>query len=172
MSRVRYLLYGRSTRSWINFLVTILIVLGIAISTEVISFTYNKRFDLTAEKRYTISDQLKKILNSLEERVNVIVFYQSGERMELHDFLRQFSYQSQKLQYELFDLDRNPAKARKYGITNYGETVIEYKGKTAKISYPTEEKIINGILKITRIGKKVVYFLKGHGEISPGVRKL
>jgi ABC-type uncharacterized transport system involved in gliding motility auxiliary subunit len=164
MRESRFFLYRRSARFWINFLITILIALGITVAIEIISDSYNRRLDLTAETRYTISDQLKKILNSLEEKVNVTVFYQSGERQELNDLLGQFSSQSARFHYELFDLDRNPAKARKYGIKNYGETVIDYRGKRTKISYPTEDKIINAILKITRKGKKVIYFSKGHGE--------
>ena len=90
----RYFLHIRSTGYWINFLITILVSLGIAVSIEIIGFTYNRRFDLTPGKRYTISDQFKKVFNSLEEKVNATVFYQSGERAELNDLLSQFSSQS------------------------------------------------------------------------------
>jgi len=164
MKGFRFLLYARSSRYWINLLITILIALGIAISIEIIGFTYNKRVDLTAEKRYQFSDQFKKILNSLEGRMDVTVFYQSGERLELDDLLSQYAIQSPKFHYELYDLDRNPGMAKKYGIKNYGESVITYGGKRTKVSYPVEDKIINALLKLTRKEKKVIYFLKGHGE--------
>ncbi|HSB07489.1 MAG TPA: Gldg family protein [Thermodesulfobacteriota bacterium] len=164
MKGLRFLLYARSSRYWINLLVTILIALGIAISIEIIGFNYNKRMDLTSEKRYEISDQFKKILNSLQGRIDVTVFYQSGERLELDDLLSQYAIQSPKFHYELYDLDRNPGMAKKYGIKSYGESVIIYGGKRTKVSYPVEDKIVNAILKLTRKEKKAIYFLKGHSE--------
>lgn len=164
MKRFRLFPHARSSRYWINLLITILIVLGIAISIEILGSIYNKRLDLTSEKRYQISDQFRKILNSLEERIEVIVFCQSGERLELMDLLNQYAMQSPKFHYELYDLDRNPGMANRYGIRNYGETIIAYRGKRTKVSYPVEDKIINSILKLTRKEKKAIYFLKGHGE--------
>jgi hypothetical protein len=164
MKGFRSFLFFRSAKYWLNLLITVLISLGIAISIEIIGYTYNKRVDLTSEMRYNVSDQLKKILRSLGGTVAVKVFYQSGERMELNDLLSQFSSQSPNFHYELLDLDRNPAEARKYGINNYRETVIEYEGKRTKIPYPAEDRIINSIIKLTRKEKKVLYFLRGHGE--------
>ncbi|RPJ01367.1 MAG: hypothetical protein EHM36_13520, partial [Deltaproteobacteria bacterium] len=104
------------------------------------------------------------ILDSLEERIDVTVFYQSGERLELNDLLNQYALESSKFHFELYDLDRNPGMAKKYGIGNYGETVVAYNGKRTKVSYPVEDKIIHAILKLTRKEKKVICFLKGHGE--------
>ncbi len=112
MKGFRFLPYARSSRYWINLLITVLIALGIAISIEIIGFIYNKRLDLTSERRYQISDQFRKILNSLEGRIDVTVFYQSGERLELNDLLNQYALQSPKFHYELYDLDRNPANGQ------------------------------------------------------------
>jgi len=164
MKGFRFLRYTRSSRYWLNFLTTILIVLGIAISIEIIGSMNNKRVDLTPERKHQISDQFQKILNSLDGRIDVTVFYQSGERLELNDLLNQYALQSSKFRYELYDLDRNPGMAKKYGIRNYGETVIAYRGKRTKVLYPVEDKIINAILKLTRKEKKTLFFLKGHGE--------
>jgi len=164
MKGVRFFFNPRSSRYWINLSITILMALGIAISVEMIFFIYNQRVDLTSEKRYQISDQFKKILNSLEGRIDATVFYQTGERLELNDLLNQYALQSSKFHYELYDLDRNPGMAKKYAIRNYGETVIAYGGMRTKVSYPAEDKIINAILKLTRKEKKTIYFLRGHGE--------
>jgi hypothetical protein len=94
----------------------------------------------------------------------VTVFYQSGERLELNDLLSQYALQSPKFNYELHDLDRNPGMAKKYGIKNYGESIVAFGEKRTKISYPVEDRIINAILKLTE-GEEGNLFLKGHRKM-------
>lgn len=151
----------------INTGIAIVLVIGIVVFIEAISFTHHQRLDLTASKRYTISDQSKKVLKSLEKDIKVIGFFnetQRGEQKAFKDLLDQYAYQSSKFSYEFIDPDKNPGKAKRYQITSYGTTVVETDDKEEKIFDTREEKLTNAILKVTRKGKKVIYFSKGHGE--------
>ena len=56
--------------------------------------------------------------------------------------------------------------AKRYGITSYGTIVLESGEKEEKVLTADEENLTNGLLKVMREGKKVVYFLEGHGEHS------
>src|SRR5262249_21659240 len=59
-----------------------------------------------------------------------------------------------------------------YGIESYGTVVLERGGKgeprSEKILDAEEEKLTNGLVKLVREGKRVVYVLKGHGELDAG----
>ena len=151
----------------INTSIAIALVIGIVIFIEAISFKHHRQLDLTASKRYTLSDQSIKVLKSLEKDVKVIGFFnetQSSEAQSFMDLLEQYSYHSSRFTYEFIDPDKNPGKAKRYEITTYGTTVVESEAKEEKIFDTREEKVANAILKVTRKGKKVVFFSKGHGE--------
>jgi len=42
--------------------------------------------------------------------------------------------------------------------------VLETKAKSEKVLDAEEEKLTNGLVKVTREGKRVVYVVQGHGE--------
>ena len=151
----------------INTGIAIILIIGIIVFIEAISFKHHHLFDLTASKRYTLSDQSIKVLKSLEKDVKVIGFFneaQRGEQEAFNDLLDQYVYQSPKFSYEFVDPDKNPGKAKRHQITSYGTTIVESDDKEEKIFDTREEKLTNAILKVTRKGKKVIYFSKGHGE--------
>ena len=49
-------------------------VVVILVVVNVLGFQHHKRFDLTTEKLYTLSDQTKKIIGGLKTDVNVVRF--------------------------------------------------------------------------------------------------
>ncbi|NVM20948.1 MAG: GldG family protein [Desulfobacterales bacterium] len=159
----------RSARHAANALLLILLVLGILIFVEAISARHSTRFDLTAGKRFTLSEQTVKILKNLEKPVRVTAFYQEGSpgAEEAGDLLDQYAYGSGKFTFEFVDPDRFPGKARRYKITTYGTLVIEREAREEKITQANEEKLTNALLRVTREGEKVIYFLTGHDEKSP-----
>ena len=154
----------RSMRYGINAIILTLIALGIVILVNFISNRHHRRVDLTSNKRYSLAEQTLKILRGLDRDVKFTAFYKDGEGESLKDLLMEYDYCSQKIEYEFVDPDRYPGKARRYGVTTYGTIIAETDEKEEKISGSKEEDITNALLKVTREGKKVVYFLKGHGE--------
>jgi ABC-type uncharacterized transport system involved in gliding motility auxiliary subunit len=164
--KIRDIFLNRSARYGTHMLITVLIVLGILALIGAISVRHHLRFDLTKTKRHSLSDETIKVLNSVNKEVNAIAFYQenSGGEGELKDFLKLYKYKNPKFNYRFIDPDRNPTLAKKYGITDYGTTVFESGKNETRVSWGREEQITNAILKVIREGKKVVYFLKGHGE--------
>ncbi len=153
----------RSTTFFGNFFITCLLALGVTILLEIISYNHNLFIDVTPGKIHSFSDQTKQILKSLEKEIEFTVFYRMGERGELEDFFERLCYYSPKLKYRMVDLERNPGKAKLYGVT-YAQTVVECNGNRNVIPYPTEERVINAILKLVRGETKKAFFSKGHDE--------
>ena len=158
--------FRRSTRYGLNFLATVFVVLGIIILIEFISVRYNKRFDLTAQKMFSLSLQSKKILKSLVSHVEITAFYKKDQpgRAAIMDLLHQYANESPMIGYSVLDPDRQPAKIKRYNITGYGSIAIESGGESIVIESPDEKAITNAIYRLTRGEKKYIYFLKGHGE--------
>ena len=167
--RVQAQLSKRSVKYGANTTIMILIVMAIVILVETISSRHNIQFDLTKNKRYTLSDQTRKLLEAMEKDVNVLAFFtleQEG-RGVLEDLLKQYSQISSRLSYEFVDPVKNPGRTNQYEITVNGTIVLETGEKQEQIFQPTEEALTNALIKVTREGRNVVYFLKGHGEHDP-----
>jgi ABC-type uncharacterized transport system involved in gliding motility auxiliary subunit len=160
----------RSVKYGANVAFMILIVFGIVILIEAISSRHSFLLDLTRNQRFTLSDQTQKVLKALEKDVNVIAFFslEQGNREALEDLLKRYANVSSRIKYEFVDPDKNPGRARSYEIKSYGTVVLETAEKQEKTLESSEEALTNALVKVTRKGKKVVYFLKGHGEHDLG----
>lgn len=165
----RSFLGKKSTRYGLNVAVLIVIVLGIISLVEAISTKYYRRWDLTEGRRYSLSLPSKKFLATLKVPVKVTAFYRMDQegRSSLEELLKQYRNIYSGLEFELVDPDRNPGEAKKYQVTSYGTIVVESGDKQEKIFDSSEQAITNAILKVSRAGKKTIYFLTGHGELSP-----
>jgi len=153
-----------STRQWANMFVFIVCLVGIIIIIQMVANNHNRRFDLTSQKEQTIAPITKKLLKEISYPVKVRGFYKEDERDDLKALLDLYALASNKFKYELFNLDRNPGLAKKYGVSSYGSAVVEVNKKLKNVIYPSEENIINAILTLTNPTPKVIYFLSGHGE--------
>jgi ABC-type uncharacterized transport system involved in gliding motility auxiliary subunit len=160
--------FGRHLRFGTNLVIVALAVLGIIAVVEAISLRHSYRFDLTANKRHSLSPQSQQLLAELPQAVKATAFYQDTQagRENVKDLLDQYASYSQQFTYEFIDPDRNPGLAKRYSITSYGTIVLERGDKEEKVLTADEENLTNALLKVIRDGKKVVYVLEGHGEHS------
>jgi len=164
---VRGALGRRSTRYGFNAAVAILIILAISGLVEAVSYRRNARLDLTENRRHSLAPQTVQLLKGLSTDVNAVAFFRSdqpGKRVA-EDLLKQYArYSNGKLTWKVVDPDREPALARRYAVESYGTIVLETKTRSEKVLDAEEEKLTNGLLKVTREGKRVVYVVQGHGE--------
>ncbi|MCK4248596.1 MAG: Gldg family protein [Candidatus Omnitrophica bacterium] len=156
----------RSTRYGSNFIIYVIIVLAILVFINYLSLKHYKRWDVTKNKKYSISEQTIKVIKGLNAEISLKAFYRRGDELEkrFKDLLNEYNYQAPVIKYEFIDPDRNPAITQNYGVTTFGTSILEYKQKTEKITRSTEEALTNALLKITSSEVKKVYFLEGHGE--------
>src|SRR5690242_8391642 len=159
---------GPRTMSYgLNAAVSILLVFGVAGFVEALSARHSHRFDLTENKRRSLSPQTIQLLRGLKDDVNVVGFFradQPGKRVA-EDLLKQYaSYANKKFTWKIVDPDSDPALARRYGIESYGTIVLETKARSEKVLDAEEEKLTNALVKLTREGKRILYVMQGHGE--------
>ena len=164
----RGLLARRTTRYGVNAAVMILLVLGVTGLVQALAAQHSWRYDLTENKRFSLAPQTVQLLQGLTTDVSATGFFRSdqpGKRVT-EDLFKQYARYAGagRFTWRVVDPDREPALARRYGIESYGTVVLETKTKSEKILDAEEEKLTNGLVKVTREGKRVVYVVQGHGE--------
>src|SRR6202171_3645716 len=128
--------------------VSVLVVLGILVAINYIGAKQNKRWDLTVNKQFTLSDQTRNILSKLDSPLQILVFTREPEFQTYRDKLKEYEYASKKLSTEYIDPDKKPAIAKQNQIQQYGTIVFDYKGRTERITSSTEQDLTNGIIKV------------------------
>jgi ABC-type uncharacterized transport system involved in gliding motility auxiliary subunit len=154
----------RQTRYGTLLVANVLVVLGILVLINYIGKVQNKRWDLTASKQFSLSDQSRNVLAKLDSPLQVQVFAQEPEFGRYQDRLKEYEYASKKVTTEYIDPDKKPTLAKQNQIQQYGTMVFSYKGRTERVTSDTEQDITNGIIKVVSGQQRKVYFTSGHGE--------
>jgi ABC-type uncharacterized transport system involved in gliding motility auxiliary subunit len=155
---------GRQARFGTLAAASVLVVLAILVAINYLSTKHNHRWDLTAAKQFELSDQTKKVLHDLKEPVNVTVFARSDEFQRFRDRLDEYTYQSKLVHTDYIDPEKKPALAQRYGVTQLGTVVFDYKGRNEKVTNDAEQELTNALIKVVQGRQPKVYFTQGHGE--------
>jgi len=166
-STVKEKLLSRSTLQTTNAVFVSLMVIAVLGLINFISGQHVYRYDTTAAKIFSLSDQTKKVLKSLDKDLHITAFYKAEGEDKIKDLFGEYSKVSPKFSSEFVDPDRKPEIAKSMGITAYETSVLSYGAKEEKITTATEEDLTNAIIKVTREGVKKIYFTMNHGEKTP-----
>jgi ABC-type uncharacterized transport system involved in gliding motility auxiliary subunit len=160
----------RSSKLGTNTLILGLAVLAILGLLNFVGYRHHKRFDLTAEKLFTLSDQTKKIVRGLQKEVTVIRFSKEADP-QLDDLMAEYKSLGSRVKFENVDPDRRLEVAQQYGAKRKGDVIVASGSRTEHLesgarASASEEDITSAILKVTRDTAKTVCFVTGHGEKS------
>ena len=148
----------------LNAFLMVILFLGILIFLNLISIKHYKRIDLTKSKKYSLSPQTKKIIQNLNQPIEIYAFYKEKIDEKTKDILELYKSNSKLISYKFIDPDRDVLFAKKYGITSYDTILIKSGENYEKIYSANEKDITSTILKLTKPEKKKIYFTTGHGE--------
>src|SRR5438132_7507469 len=155
---------GRQARYGTLAGLSVLVVLGILIAINYIGAKQNKRWDLTVNKQFSLSDQSRTVLSKLDSPLQVMVFARETDFPQYQDKVKEYEYASKKISTEYIDPDKKPAIAKQNQVQQYGTIVFNYKGRTERVTNDAEQEITNGIIKVVSGQQRKVYFTQGHGE--------
>src|SRR5215468_4264089 len=142
----------------------ILVVTAIVIVANMLADRYNKSYDATANKRYSLSEQTAKIVKGLKGDATITYFNQSGRFRDGRDLLDEYANLSPKLHVKYVDPDKNPQEAREAGIKNYGTAVVQVGSKKEEAKSMTEEGITGAFIRDLKNNTRTVCFVAGSGE--------
>jgi ABC-type uncharacterized transport system involved in gliding motility auxiliary subunit len=155
---------GREARFGTVAIVSVLVALAILVVVNYLGVRHNKRWDLTAAKQFTLSDQTRKILEGLQKPVAIKVFAPSTDFQRFRERLDEYQYASKQVSTEYIDLIKQPSRAQQYQVQTVGTVVFEYDGRTERVTSDGEQELTNGLIKVVQGTQLKVYFVQGHGE--------
>ena len=144
--------------------VSVLVVFAILIAINYIGARQNKRWDLTASKQFSLSDQTRNVLSKLDSPLTIMVFAQESGFQPYRDKLKEYEYSSSKVVTDYVDPDKKPAVASQNAVQAYGTILFKYKDRSERITTDTEQDITTAIIKVVQGTTKKIYFTQGHGE--------
>lgn len=157
----------RQTRYGTLATTSVLLGLAVLVGANYVLARQNTRWDLTAARQYSLSDQTVRILESLDAPIQVLVFDAEGGFQRFRDRLAEYEYISDQVSLRFVDIDRDPVLARQYEVQSYGTVVFDYNGRVERVVSDQEQDLTNALIKAVEGEERNVYFLEGHGEHSP-----
>jgi ABC-type uncharacterized transport system involved in gliding motility auxiliary subunit len=134
-----------------------------------LSTRYHHRFDWSEQKIHTLSDQSRKVLEGLTQDVEVTALVSRVDQAPVRELLDRYAYESKRFRVEYVDPNERPGLLEKWKIApdklrEHGLVRMAIGGESLEVSNVDEEHVTNAMVKLSRTGEKVVYFVQGHGE--------
>ncbi len=148
-----------------NAVIMSLAFLGILGFINFLSLKNEYEYDLTETGLFTLSEQTVQILENLDEPIQVIGFFHTGDpRLErAEEYLERYSHYTNQLTYEFHDPNIEPALAQSFELTDYGLVFVS-DNNYHQVRGIDEQGITSGLIRVTNETPRTVYFITGHGE--------
>ncbi len=154
--------YGTSAVAQTAILLAIVGLIGF------LTTRYDYRLDITEARVHSLSDKTLRILDALEQDVEVVALVPTERQIVARDLLGRYEYASPRFRVEYSDPNTRPDLVENYTLTpeklESGVLQISLGGESVEVDEITEEKVTNALVQLTRTGEKKIYFLVGHNE--------
>ncbi len=157
-------IHARQTKYALFAATYILLALGIIAVANTLADRYNKSYDSTSNKRYSLSEQTIKIVKGLKEPATITYFDQSTRFHEAKDQLDLYANISPKVHVKYVDADKNRQIAAAAGVRSYGTAVVQVGDRKEEAKSLTEEGITGAFIRVLKNKTRTVCFLAGSGE--------
>jgi ABC-type uncharacterized transport system involved in gliding motility auxiliary subunit len=142
----------------------ILVVVAIASTANILANRYDKTYDTTSNKRYSLSEQTAKIVKGLKEDAKITYFGQGTHFERAKDQLDLYANLSRKIHVEYVDADKKPQLAREAGVKNYGTTIVQIGAKREEAKSTSEEDVTGAFIRALKNNSRTICFVSGSGE--------
>ena len=134
-----------------------------------LSTRYTAQTDITNNAGNTLSQASQKLLASLPDKVLITAYIKKGQpiRTQIAQLVDRYSRYKSNLTLTFIDPDLQPEKTRELNIGPEGIILVEYQGRTEKLTFIDESSLTNALLQLANANERWVTFLTGHGERSP-----
>lgn len=159
-------LKARQTRYGAYVTVYVLVVIAILGAINYLASSHNKTYDSTANKRYTLSDQTKKIVSGLKNDLDITYFQKTTDFTRGKDLLDRYANLSNKLHVKYVDPEKDPLAARSAGIRSFGTTVVSNGQRTQEAKLVSEDEITGALIRVMKTDQRTACFVVGSGELG------
>src|SRR6266478_2829932 len=155
---------ARQTRYAAYATTYIIIILAVLVVANFLANRYNKAFDATANKRFTLSDQTKKVVGDLKQDITIQYFDRPTGMTAGKDLLDRYAGLSPKVHIEYVDYLKKPQLARAANISKEGTAVVVNGTKKEEAKTLDEEGVTGALIRTLKGGDRTVCVASGSGE--------
>ena len=141
---------------------------GIMVLLNILAARHSWRWDVTAERRFSLAPQTLEILRNLPQPVEALAFFSQNfqfARQDAEDLLSQYQhYSGGKFSYRFIDPVAQASLARQWGVTRDGTILFVMGDRRQEVTLYNEQEFTSALVKLLRTTQPKVYFLAGHGE--------
>ncbi|MDQ3117976.1 MAG: GldG family protein [Verrucomicrobiota bacterium] len=181
-------------RIGVNVVVQVALILFLAVMVNYLGFEHYKRWDLSRDKKYALSDKSKRFLESVKGKIRITVFFGPSNPIaqDVQNLLTEYQYAAKdKIDVENIDPERNLSRAKevfdKYKVvSDESLLIVDYEGrnKTVKASemaevdqgnpmfgeapkiaaFKGEQAITSAMMDLVEGKKNAIGYILGHKE--------
>ena len=142
----------------------ILVIVAVLAAVNFLANRYNKSYDSTANKQFSLSDQTIKVVKNLKNDVNITYFDETSRFPQGRDVLDRYQNLSPKIHVNYVDPIKKPQIARAAGVRTTGTTIVENGPKKEEAKSLTEEEITGALIRALKSGERNACLVTGGGE--------
>jgi ABC-type uncharacterized transport system involved in gliding motility auxiliary subunit len=145
------------------YIIVIVAVLG---AVNFLANRYDKSYDSTANKQFSLSDQTIKVVKNLKNDVRLYYFDDATRFPQARDLLDRYSALSPKLRVDYIDPVKKPQEAKADGYRRDVQILVDSGQKKEEAKGLTEEEITGALIRSLKTGEHNACFVTGSGERS------
>lgn len=146
--------------------VYILVILAVLAAANFLANRYDKSYDSTANKQFSLSDQSVKVVKGLKSDARIIYFDEQSRFASAHNLLDRYSNLSPKVHVEYIDPVKRPQSAKAAGYSRDTTILVDSGVRKEAAKSLTEEEITGALIRSLKSGERNVCFLSVGGEHS------
>ncbi len=147
-------------------LISAVLVFGILGFSNYLAFKHPVQWDVTLNKKNSLTDQSARILKSIKAGLKFTVFSKRSEQGAIKALLNLYRLDRPDIDISLVDIEIKPELVRQYGIEKSGTVLVEYEGRSQKVLALSELSITNAIIRVSREKDPVIFYSTGHEEMN------
>src|SRR5882762_4707065 len=155
---------ARQTKYAAYLAVYVVIIVAVLVVANMLANRYDKSFDATSNKRFSLSDQTRKVIKESKDDIKIVYFDRPTSFQQGRDLLDRYASISPKVHVEYVDVMKNPQRARAAGIKREGTAVVEVGNKKEEARTFDEEGVTGALIRDLKGGERTVCVATGSGE--------
>jgi ABC-type uncharacterized transport system involved in gliding motility auxiliary subunit len=158
------LLKARQTKYVAYATLYIVVALAVVTVANVLADRYDKSYDTTANKRYSLSDQTIKVVKGLKQDLTITYFAQDSQFGTAKDKLDMYANLSPRVHVVYADPDKKPLVATQAGFKNLNTAIVQIGANKNEAKSLSEEDLTGAIIRDLKNTARTVCFVSGSGE--------
>ncbi len=180
----------------VNLLIQLILIFFLVSAVNWIGFRHYKRWDISRDQKYALSDKTKRFLNTIKGKMRITVFFSPNTPIsgDVANLLTEYQYAANgKIDVENIDPQRNLSRAKelfdKYKVvSDESLLVIDYEGRNKAVkasdmaeidssgmamgegprvaAFKGEQAITSAMIDLVEGKKNTIGYITGHKEPS------